>query len=168
MTILRQIRAMIPGNRPSHRLIDGSKPPIGTIQQVENPDTEPTIDPQNDPWDEVSSRFGELGHRLKSTYRKVADEEGPSDDEIKGAFATLAGAWDQIAESVSDILRDPETRDGLKRAAGSLASALGSTLSDLSSEFGTARGESGAADDSRVPDIPPGQGAVGGPADGVE
>ena len=93
----------------------------------------------------MTNRFGELGHRLKSTYRKVADEQGPSEDEIKGAFATLAGAWDQIAESVSDILGDQETRDGLKRAAGSLASALGSTLADLSSEFGSGRGHPGAA-----------------------
>lgn len=95
----------------------------------------------------MTNRFGELGDRLRSTYRKVADEQGPSEDEIKGAFATLAGAWDQIAESVSDILRDPETRDGLKRAAGSLASALGSTLSDLSSEFGTDRGNTGASEE---------------------
>lgn len=112
---------------------------------MENPDTEPTTDPQNDPWDDVTDRFGDLGHRLKSTYRKVADEQGPTEDDIKGAFATLAGAWDQIAGSVSEILRDSETREGLKRAAGSLASALGSTLSDLSSEFGTDRGHSGAA-----------------------
>jgi hypothetical protein len=108
-------------------------------------DTDPTTDPRNDPWDDVTYRFGELGHRLKATYRKVADEQGPSEDEIKGAFATLAGAWDQIAESVSDILRDSETRDGLKRAANSLASALGSTLSDLSSEFGTDSKNRGAA-----------------------
>lgn len=114
---------------------------------MENPDTEPTADPQNDPWDEVTDRFGDLGHRLKSTYRKVADEQGPTEDEIKGAFSTLAGAWDQIAGSVSEILRDPETRDGLKRAAGSLASALGSTLSDLSSEFGPEPGKSGESEE---------------------
>ena len=95
----------------------------------------------------MTHRFGELGDRLKSTYRKVADEQGPSEDEIKGAFSTLAGAWNQIAESVSDILRDPETRDGLKRAAGSLATALGSTLSDLSSEFGTGRGNTGVSEE---------------------
>ncbi len=104
-------------------------------------------DPQEVPWDEVTDRFVHLGHRLKSTYRKVADEQGPTEDEIKGAFSTLAGAWDQIAGSVSEILRDPETRDGLKRAAGSLASALGSTLSDLSSEFGAERGKSGASEE---------------------
>ncbi len=112
---------------------------------METRDTDSTRDPTSDPWGEVTNRFGDLGHRLTSTYRKVADEQGPTEDEIKEAFSTLAGAWDQIAGSISDILRDPEARDGLKRAAGSLASALGSTLSDLSSEFGTDRRRSGAA-----------------------
>ena len=114
---------------------------------METRDTDPTRDPTNDPWDEVTNRFGELGHRLTSTYRKVADEQGPTEDEIKEAFSTLAGAWDQIAGSVSDILRDPEARDGLKRAAGSLASALGSTLSDLSSEVGAERSNPGASEE---------------------
>lgn len=109
-------------------------------------DTQDT-DPSNDPWDEVTDRFSELGHRLKSTYRKVADEQGPTEDEIKEALSTLAGAWDQIAGSVSDILRDPEARDGLKRAAGSLASALGSTLSDLNSEFGAGRANPGDSEE---------------------
>ena len=110
-------------------------------------DTDPTTDPTDDPWDEVTNRFGELGDRLRSTYRKAADEQGPTEAEIKGAFSTLAGAWDQIAGSVSEILRDPETRDGIKRAAGSLASALGSTLSDLSSEFGAQRGNCAASEE---------------------
>ena len=83
----------------------------------------------------MSERFAELGHRLKSTYRRVADDSGPSEDEIRGAFAVLAGAWDQVAESLSDALRDPDTRSELKAAAGSLAGALGSTLSQLCSEF---------------------------------
>jgi hypothetical protein len=114
---------------------------------VEVHDIDPTTDPRDDPWDEVTNRFGELGHRLKSTYRKVADEQGPTEDEIREALSTLGGAWDQIAGSVSEILRDPETRDGLKRAAGSLASALGSTLSDLSTEFGAERDRPGNSEE---------------------
>jgi hypothetical protein len=109
---------------------------------VEIHDTDPKADPPNDPWDDVTDRFGELGDRLKSTYRKVADEHGPTEEELKGAFATLAGAWDQVAESAADILRDPGTREGLKKAASSLATALGSTLSQLSSEFAPGRSRS--------------------------
>jgi hypothetical protein len=98
-------------------------------------DTDPTADGAEDPWDSVSASFGELGDRLKSTYRKVADGNGPDEDEIRSAFGTLAGAWEQVAGSVSDALHDPETRSQLKKAASSFAIAVGSTLSDLGSEF---------------------------------
>lgn len=98
-------------------------------------ETDPTTDPTQDPWDEVSARFTELGERLKSTYRKAADDMGPSEEEIKGAFNTLGGAWNQLAGSFSEALRDTETREQLKGAATSLASALGRTLTDLSAEF---------------------------------
>jgi hypothetical protein len=108
---------------------------------VEIHDTDPTTDSPADPWDEVTDRFGELGDRLKSTYRKVADEHGPTEAEIRGAFTTLAGAWGQVADSVTDILRDPGTREGLKRAASSLTNALGSTFTQLSLEFSPGRSQ---------------------------
>jgi hypothetical protein len=114
----------------------GTEQFVGSIQQVEFHDTDPKTEDGVDPWDAVSSTFGELGDRLKSTYRRVADDRGPDEEEIRSAFATLIGAWDQVAESVSDALRDPETREKLKKAAGSFAAAVGSTLSDLGAEFG--------------------------------
>lgn len=80
-------------------------------------------------------RFGGLGEQIKDTYRNAADEDGPSEDEIRGAFTTLAAAWDQIAETVTSALQDPEVRTRLKEAAGSFATAVGSTISDLGSEL---------------------------------
>ena len=94
-----------------------------------------------DPWETVSGELGELKGRLTDTYRRVADGGGPSEDDIKRAFATLAGAWDQVAESVTTALRDPEVRDRLKSAASSFASALGNTISELGGELRT-KGES--------------------------
>ncbi|MEX2251311.1 MAG: hypothetical protein WD895_04470 [Acidimicrobiia bacterium] len=76
-----------------------------------------------------------MSDRLKDTYRRVAADRGPSEDEIKGAFATLIGAWGQVAESVTGALRDPEAREHLKKAASYFASALGSTVSDLGDEI---------------------------------
>jgi hypothetical protein len=108
---------------------------VGTIEEVETHDPDPKPDEDVDPWDTVSSEFGSLGDRLKDTYRRVAADRGPSEDEIKGAFATLIGAWDQVAESVTSALRDPEAREHLKKAASSFATALGSTISDLGDEF---------------------------------
>ena len=113
----------------------GSKQLVGTIEEVETHGPNPKHDNEPDPWDTVSSDFGSLGDRLKTTYRRVASDRGPTEDEIKGAFATLIGAWDQVAESVSTAMRDPETREHLKKAASSFAAALGTTISDLGDEF---------------------------------
>jgi hypothetical protein len=108
---------------------------VGTIEEVETHDSDPKPEENVDPWDTVSSEFGSLGDRLKDTYRRVAANRGPSEDEIKGAFATLIGAWDQVAESVTSALHDPEAREHLKKAASSFATALGATISDLGDEF---------------------------------
>jgi len=102
---------------------------------VEKHDSDPTTESPSDPWDSATAEFSGIGRRLKETYRKVADERGPSEDEIKQAFATLAGAWDQVAESVTTALKDPAIREQLKEAVGSFASAVGSTVTDLGSEL---------------------------------
>jgi hypothetical protein len=113
----------------------GTKQLVGTIEQVETHQPDPTSAPDPDPWDTVSSEFASLGDRLKETYRRVAAEGGPSEEEIKGAFATLMGAWDQVAASFSNALNDPETKAHLKKAAGSFAAALGTTFTDLGDEL---------------------------------
>ena len=88
-----------------------------------------------DPWEQAVAEFRALKDQLKDTYREVANGDGPSEEEIKTAFSTLAGAWNQVAESVSTALSDPETREHLKRSVGSLATALGETLSQLGDTF---------------------------------
>jgi hypothetical protein len=113
----------------------GTEQLVGTIEQVETHRIDPTSDDKADPWDEVSSEFSSLGDRLKETYRKVAAEGGPSEDEIKGAFATLVGAWDQVAGAFTTALNDPDTRAHLRSAASSFAAALGTTISGLGDEL---------------------------------
>ena len=113
----------------------GPKQLIGTIEQVETHQPDPTSNESVDPWETASSDFSSLGDRLRDTYRRVASEGGPSEDELKNAFATLLGAWEQVAASLSTALNDPDTRAHLKRAAGSFAAALGATITDLGSEF---------------------------------
>ena len=108
---------------------------VSTIEEVETHEPDPKPGEATDPWDTVTSEFGSLGDRLKDTYRRVTADRGPSEDEIKGAFATLIGAWDQVAESVASALRDPVAREHLKKAASSFATALGSTISDLGDEI---------------------------------
>lgn len=102
---------------------------------METHDTDPKANDRIDPWDGVSADFSELGRQLRDTYRKVAEDQGPTDEEIKQAFNTLAGAWDQVAESVSTALKDPVIREQLKDAASSLATALGTTIVELGEEL---------------------------------
>lgn len=83
----------------------------------------------------MHAEFEDLGRRIKETYRKVASDRGPSEEEIKEAFGTLMGAWDQVAESVTTALRDPDVREHLKGTANSLASALGKTITELGTEL---------------------------------
>ena len=133
---------------------------------METHDHDPTTGERTDPWDDVTSEFGSLGDRLKETYRKVASDRGPSEEEIKGAFATLLGAWDQVAESVTTALQDPETRDHLKEAASSFAAALGETVSGLGNEIkNTSAGWStfsGRTSDETVEESSAGSGVVDG------
>lgn len=113
----------------------GAKQLVGTIEQVETHQPDPTTPEQPDPWETVSSEFSSLGDRLRETYHRVATEGGPSEDEIKGAFTTLLGAWNQVATAFSAALSDPETRAHLKNAASSFAAALGATITDLGDEI---------------------------------
>lgn len=107
---------------------------------METHDQDPTTEEGRDPWTTFHQEFGGLGDRLRDTYRKVSNGDGPSEQEIKDAFGTLLGAWDQVAESVSAALQDPEVRQRLKTATASLATAVSATISELGSELREAEG----------------------------
>ncbi len=102
---------------------------------METHENDPTTEESTDPWTTFQGRFEGLGDQLKDTYRKVASEGGPSEEEIKEAFGTLLGAWEQVAESVTTALQDPEVRLRLKEAASSFATAMDTTIRELGSEL---------------------------------
>lgn len=57
---------------------------------------------------------------------------------MRDAFATLAGAWNQVAGTVGTVLQDPDLRAQLKLAASSVAKAVGTTISELGAELNRA------------------------------
>lgn len=113
----------------------GTEQLVGTIQKVETHEPDPTTEEATDPWDRVGSEFSDLREKLKQTYRQAADETGPTETEVKDAFATISSAWSQVASSVASALKDPDVRDQLRQAASSFASALSTTISGLGSEL---------------------------------
>ena len=125
----------------------GAKQLVGTIEEVEKHDQDPTTNGEGDPWSTFHDEFGDLGEKIKETYRKVASEDGPTEEEIKEAFGTLIGAWDQVAGSVSSALQDPEVRARLKAAASSFATAVGTTVSELGDELRASDGRDAAGPD---------------------
>jgi hypothetical protein len=102
---------------------------------VETHENDPTSESPRDPWTTFHEEFSGLGDQLKDTYKRAASENGPSEQDIKDAFGTLASAWNQVAGSVSAALQDPEVRQRLKDAGSAFATAVGNTISELGTEL---------------------------------
>lgn len=85
-------------------------------------------------WSDLTDELLGLTNRMKDTYRRVSDESGPSETEVKEAFETLSAAWGQVAGAVGAAVADPEVRTHLRRAAGALADAVTASLSELNPE----------------------------------
>jgi hypothetical protein len=90
-----------------------------------------SLDQETGPWSELTDDLLGLTDRLRTTYRRAADESGPSEDQVRDALRTLAGAWNQLAGSVGTAIQDPEVKRHLKKAASSLVNAVGASLSEL-------------------------------------
>ncbi len=86
---------------------------------------------QVDPWTELTDELVALTNKLRTTYLRVAHESGPTEGEICDALGTLAGAWSQVAGSVSEAVADPEVRSHLKRAGGSFVDAIAAGLGEF-------------------------------------
>lgn len=98
-------------------------------------DTPPTdAPPEEDAWHDVGERLDEIGDRLREHYRRLGGEE-PSDAEFRQAFRVLGSAFQRLMESFGSAFNDPETRESVKRAASSFASALSVTVGELGEEL---------------------------------
>ena len=89
----------------------------------------------------MGERWAGIRDELRSKYRDVAGEDGPSEDQVREALNTLGGAAQRLVESVGDAARDPEMRGKLKEVAASLVTALGRTFEDLGDELKRPRAE---------------------------
>lgn len=110
----------------------GAEQLIGTIEQVENHEHDPTA---ADPWTEASERWADVGDGLRRRYRDLVGDRGPTEDDLREALRTLGDAARSVADSVGSAMRDPEVRAQVKEAAASLVSALGATFEELGDEL---------------------------------
>ena len=111
---------------------------------MEQPDDESTGGrTADDPWSEAGEKWSSVSEALRARYRQVAGEDGPSEDDVRGALETLGEAARTVAESFGAAMRDPEVRDQVKGAAASFVSAMGETLSQLGDELTRVRSRDG-------------------------
>jgi hypothetical protein len=118
---------------------------------METHDNDPIDGGKNDPWERLGEQFASLRQKLADTYRQQPSE-GPSDDEVRGAFHTLGRAWDRLTDAVGTAVRDEGVREQAKQAATGFFEAVGAAFSQLGSELRRTRPEK---DDDADPGMPP-------------
>ncbi len=90
---------------------------------------------ERDPWDVAGERWTDVSDLVKDRYRQVVGDTGPDEDEVRAAFETIGDAARAVADSIGQAIRDPDTREQLKKMSSSVASAIGATLSQLGEEI---------------------------------
>jgi hypothetical protein len=85
----------------------------------------------NGAWAELTDEILALGSRLRQTYAETVDGKGPTEEEVRQALSTLGRAWNHMAGAFGVAIQDREVRQHLRRAAGSLASAVATTLEEF-------------------------------------
>jgi hypothetical protein len=90
-------------------------------------------------WDEVAKRFGEVGRRVGEQYRRLGDEAASSTEAGSGAIGdAVREAVDELDHaftSVGETLRDPQAKESLRHAVGSLGDALETTFAQIGQEL---------------------------------
>lgn len=105
-------------------------------------------------WNDVGDQFKKLGARLKEHYdeRGVDEALDVSEESLDEALQSLGDGIQAAVGAVGDSITDPELKDDVRDAAGSLFTALGATFSEIGTQIAAPHdapeGEAGAAEDA--------------------
>lgn len=88
-------------------------------------------------WDEVGDRFTELGRTLRDRWSEHRDDEGRAADtraadEVRGAVDGVRASLDDLADTITRTVNDPDVQDSARAAAGGLVEAINQSLGQLS------------------------------------
>jgi hypothetical protein len=85
-------------------------------------------------WDQFQADMKSLREELQRHY-----EPAPSSSpDLQTSLSKLSQAADEVFESLGRASRDPDVRDGTRRAARSFGSALAETFRDAAGELAAA------------------------------
>ncbi len=86
-------------------------------------------------WDEVGSRFAELGSELKERYRGNTIFDDQQRRDVEDALRQVGDALDAGFTTIGDAMRDAHMRDEVKRAGVAVADAVAATFYDVADEI---------------------------------
>ena len=86
-------------------------------------------------WDEVGTRFTDLGKRLKDRYDANVGFGPEQQEAVSDALRRLTDALDAGFTAVGNTLRDPEIGDELKEAGVAVRDALAATFNEVADKI---------------------------------
>jgi hypothetical protein len=86
-------------------------------------------------WDDVGSRFAELGSQLKQRYDANTMFDDQQRHDVEEALRHVGDALDASFTTIGDAMRDPQMRDEFKQAGVAIADAVAATFYDVADEI---------------------------------
>ena len=81
-------------------------------------------------WDEVGTRFADLGRRLEETWKECRDDDAARDD-LRDASDKIKTALDDVASTIDRAISSDDVRDATRSATAGVAGALAATLQQV-------------------------------------
>jgi hypothetical protein len=103
-------------------------------------------------WDDVGNRFSDIAGRVKEQFEARAAFGEPDAQKVDDAVRTLVRALDNAFTAIGDTLRDPSTRDDVKRAASAMGDAIATTFQEVAEQVKSRTGGRSSRDTSAPPD----------------
>jgi hypothetical protein len=103
-------------------------------------------------WNDVGEQFKKLGARLGRHYDEQGfkDAVGASEESLEEAMQRLGEGLRAAVGAVGDSVSDPELKDDIRDATGSLFTALGTTFSELGAQIAAPHEETPIDDEAPV------------------
>ena len=115
-------------------------------------------------WDDVGERFAELGRILRQRWAEHREDDTLAAKEVRDAVAGVRSSLDDLADTITRTVNDPEVQSSARQAATGLIDALTDSLDQLSELLQPRRDDGpGAPPEPDGPDGPGGPGHTSGP-----
>jgi hypothetical protein len=86
-------------------------------------------------WDEVGDRFTELGRTLKDRWSQHREGDADAALEVRDAVDGVRASLDDLADTITRTVNDPEVHESARSAASGLVEALTSSLDQLTEKI---------------------------------